>query len=270
VGESAVDGIVRVPYKLESTGVIASRNPDCVSLEGKFELLAMPLPNLPCSTHVGVSAHRSDSEGTVLLPEGNHTLLVRFVDAYGTPFKPALQASVHIKVRSATSPVNMDPCSGYGGPCASEPLRPKDAAIAFTEPLDGATIVTDATEGLLPVPFAVRGEHVTFLPYGVCAAGAGSLRVRALPHRDRCPWPQDSMSLRDGKSAGELNLAAGQYELEAELVDGYGAAYEPRITTSIHVTVADQGPDQHPCPRNPKPTSHVPRRFVPRAQGAYP
>ena len=179
-----------------------------IVVDADLPALDEPIPSDEQHRHFG----KAQTETTLDLPLGEHTLRLLFADGHHTPHGPAVTDTIKITVTERK-------------------------AVSFLEPSDGAQVTS---------PFAVKmgAEGVAVEPAGDVRAGYGHHHIIVdadLPLLDE-PIPSDEQHRHFGKVQTEttLDLPPGEHMLRLLFADGHHMPYDPPITATVQVTVVKE------------------------------
>ena len=155
---------------------------------------------------------KGQTETTLDLPPGEHTLRLLFAGGNHVPYDPAVTDTIKVKVTER-----------HG--------------VAFVEPKDGAEVTSPFlvrmdTEGVVVEPASEgvsdgRGHHHIVIDTGLPPAGQ--------------PVPSDDQHRHFGKGQTEttLELPPGEHTLSLLFADGRHAPYDPALTDTVTITVVE-------------------------------
>ena len=156
---------------------------------------------------------KAQTEAVLDLMPGEHTLRLSFADGSHSPYDPAVTDTIKVTVTERR-------------------------AVSFTEPTDGAEVVSPFT-----VKMDATGVKVEPASSGVNdGAGHHHIVVDADLPPAGSPIPSDAQHVHFGKAQTEavLDLPPGEHTLQLSFADGSHSPYDPAVTDTIKVTVTER------------------------------
>ena len=179
-----------------------------IIIDAELPALDQPIPSDGQHRHFG----GGQTETALDLAPGEHTLRLLFAKGNHVPYDPAITDTIRITITERRE-------------------------VSFIEPLDGAQVTS---------PFTVRmgAEGIVVEPAGEVREGFGHHHIiidAELPALDQ-PIPSDEQHRHFGGGQTEtaLDLAPGEHTLGLLFASGNHVPYDPAITETITVVVADK------------------------------
>ncbi|MSQ21902.1 MAG: DUF4399 domain-containing protein [Dehalococcoidia bacterium] len=204
--QMAAQGVTVEPA---SAGVNDGRGHHHVIIDDNLSPKGQPIPSDVNRLQFG----KGQSEATLDLAPGEHTIRLFFAKGDHIPYDPIITSSIKGTVT-------------------------EQRKVSFSEPAIGAQVISPfivkmAAQSLVVEP-ATAGIHE--------GAGHHYIIVDAdLPTAGQ-PIPSDAQHLHFGKAQTEatLDLAPGKHTLRLVFADGNHSPYDPAVTSAIEVTVTQQ------------------------------
>jgi hypothetical protein len=214
--------------------------------------LDQPIPNNENNLHFGAG----QTETTISLPPGKHTLQLLMGDANHIPHVPPVMSPIiHVTVAepaSASAPAPAAPAAAASG---GRHPSPKNAKVYIASPPNGAYVPTTFT-----VRFGLVGMGVA--PAGVDKPNSGHhhLIVDApLPPLDQpIPNNENYLHFGAGQTEASVTLPKGKHTLQLLLGDAQHIPHDPPVYSQPIVVYVGMSP---PRPMAP-PRIHHPRLRV--------
>ena len=197
--------------------------------------LDAPIPNDENHLHYGAG----QTEATITLPPGKHTLQLLMGDANHVPHAPPVMSPVlHVTVAEAK------PAPVADGTSDRRP-SPKNARVYFESPANGSYVPTTFT-----VHFGLAGMGVAPAGFDKPNTGHHHLIVDApLPPFDE-PIPNDENHLHfgAGQTEASVTLPQGKHTLQMLLGDARHIPHDPPVYSQPIVVYVGMTPPRPPAP----------------------
>ena len=196
--------------------------------------LDQPIPNNDTHLHFGAG----QTEATVTLATGKHTLQILLGDANHLPHTPPVMSQIlHVTVAEPTAAAT---------PIAGRHASPANAKAYIESPSNGAYVATTFT-----VRFGLTGMGVAPAGFDKPNSGHHHLIVDAgLPPFDQpIPNNENYLHFGAGQTEASLTLAKGRHTLQMLLGDAVHLPHDPPVYSqpiTVYVGMAPPRPAHHP------------------------
>jgi len=203
--------------------------------------LDAPIPNDENDLHYGAG----QTQGTITLPPGKHTLQLVLGDANHVPHNPPVMSPViHVTV-AEQAPAPTAAASAAPAPSSGRHPSPANAKVYIETPANGAYVPTTFT-----VRFGLTGMGVA--PAGFDKANSGHHHLiidSELPPFD-APIPNDENHLHygAGQTEASVTLPKGKHTLQLLLGDANHMPHDPPVYSqpiTVYVGMTPPAPPPH-------------------------
>jgi len=132
------------------------------------------------------------------------------------------------------------------------PELPEGASIRFAVPANGALVEGELDdEGKVSVHVEMAVEGVEVQPAGEVVPGTGHHHViidgEGVASGEVVPADETHIHFGGGQTETDVALTPGEHTLTLQFADGIHRSYGPPMSTSITITVSEEGPEGEPA-----------------------